>query len=170
MTLAELIAGRRNELGLSYERIAARAREHGLRVTEDALRALVTEQAKAMPRPMTIKAIAVGLDVPVIDVLMAAGRSVDLVPADDSDPDRVLAWSEITEDLDPAELDQALAVVRSFVRAIRPQVPSVAEPSSRGNTPGHGGGVAAESAGSSADRLGGLADPVGSLDSVDAER
>lgn len=60
MTLAELIAGRRNELGLSYERIAARAREHGLHLTEAALVALANEEPRAMPRPTTMRAVASG--------------------------------------------------------------------------------------------------------------
>lgn len=120
VTLAELISTRRNELALSYERIAARARDQGLHLTADALVALANEEPRAMPRPVTIRAIAAGLDLPVIEVLMAAARSVGLVGHEGGDSDRALAWTEITEDLDAAQRDQVLDVVRSVVKVIKP--------------------------------------------------
>lgn len=118
--LAELIATRRNELALSYERIAARARESGLHLTADALVALANEEPRAMPRPVTIKAIAAGLDLPVIEVLMAAACSVGLVAHAAGDDDRALAWAELTEDLDAAQRDQVLSVVREVVKVMQP--------------------------------------------------
>ncbi|MEV5543074.1 hypothetical protein AB0L13_40265 [Saccharopolyspora shandongensis] len=121
MDLAELIQRRREHLGLSYQGIAERAADYGLELTSTNVYHLATKAITRIPKPETLRALAVVLQVPVGDVLNAAAESVGLkIKRTDAGDEATRTFTALIEDRDPDEVAAALDIVQSALR-IRPR-------------------------------------------------
>jgi transcriptional regulator with XRE-family HTH domain len=117
-TLGELIATRRNQVNLTYEQLSARASALGHEISGRTLARIANNNPPEFPGPSTLKAVAAAMDLPLADVRQAATRTAHLWPdrMQDHGTDR---WEELVRDLEPAEIDHVLNVVRAVVQAIR---------------------------------------------------
>ncbi|WP_263251603.1 helix-turn-helix domain-containing protein [Saccharopolyspora rosea] len=116
MTLGELIARRREHLGMSYQAIADQASTYGLPLTSTNVYHLATKPLTRIPKPDTLRALAAALQVPVSDVLNAAAESVGLKVHQAEVTESARTFMALTEDRDPEEVSAALDVVESVLR------------------------------------------------------
>jgi hypothetical protein len=119
VTLDELILARKRALGLSYQRMAARAVRAGHEITGSAIATMVKRPLSAWPLPSTVRALAAALDVAEDEVIAAATRSLGFrdvrVPMDDP---RVQAWLSLTGDRSPEQVEALLEIVKIHLRAL----------------------------------------------------
>ncbi|WP_156051399.1 hypothetical protein [Allokutzneria albata] len=119
MNLSELITARKDELELSYQRLADRARKQGLELTASAINQMARRPLAEYPKPETIRALAVALGVPEGRILAAADVSLGFrrVDVETHRPD-VETWLALTGDRSPEQIDALMDVVRAHLRAI----------------------------------------------------
>ncbi|MCO7192295.1 hypothetical protein [Pseudonocardia sp. McavD-2-B] len=119
MKLGELISKRRADLGLSLEKMCVRAREQGYDLTRTTLSAFETKPLAESPKRRTMEALAVALDVPYGDVVMAVASAMagtDMVEA--AETQHVRAWLTLTEGMNDEQIERMLRVVRSVADAL----------------------------------------------------
>lgn len=119
VNLSDLINTRKGELGLSYEKLAGRARVAGHELTGNALFNLTRREIQQYPAPNTIRAVAAALGVEVRAVLDAVDESLgfERVPVDSGASD-VQAWITLTGDRTPAERQALLDFVRAKIQEL----------------------------------------------------
>lgn len=76
--LAELIENQRTTLGRSYRDIADRAKQHGFTIGKSRVRELGTEPITNVPPTETLRALSVGLELPLSVLVDAALESCGL--------------------------------------------------------------------------------------------
>ena len=117
MDLATLIETRRRELGLSYEQVAARAAEHGHKISGSAVHKYTRPGVlPGFPKPDTLVALAAGLDVQIDQVVAAAAQSAGLtLSANTVGDNQVQAWLALTADRTPEEVQALLQAVTTLL-------------------------------------------------------
>jgi transcriptional regulator with XRE-family HTH domain len=119
--LGELISHRRAELGLSLEKLANRARDHGYELTKATLSAFVNHDLSESPKRRTMEAIAIALDVSYAEVVMAVARSMagdDAPVIAVTDQEKVRSWLTLTEGRTETEVASLLRVARTVAAAL----------------------------------------------------
>ena len=119
--LGELISDRQADQGLSLEKMAKRARDAGYELTKTTLSHFVNHELSESPKRRTMEAIAVALDVPYSEVVMAVARSMvgdqaDLIEV--TNEQRVRSWLTLTDGRTEDEVASLLRVVRSVTAAL----------------------------------------------------
>lgn len=123
--LGELISNRRRELGLSLAGACDRAHAAGFELTRTTLNNFENHELTESPRRRTMEAIAIAVDVPYSEVVMAVANSMaggdGLVPV--TEAQHVRSWLTLTEGLSDEQVESMLQVVRSVASAIEQRHP-----------------------------------------------
>lgn len=119
MRLAELIAQRREETGLTVSQAVERANTEGYGLNRQIIHWILRDELKDWPKVDTLRALSIAFDVPITDVIDATAESLGLAvkraPEDDS---TVRAWLALTQERTPEEIDHLLSAAKTAAAAI----------------------------------------------------
>lgn len=114
--LSELILRRKNELGLSYEKLADRARERGHQIRASSLYQLANRGIQQHPTPAILLGVEAAIDVPMGTILDAIevqlGLSRETVDLGD---ESLQAWLILTGDRTPEQRAALVEKLRELV-------------------------------------------------------